>query len=225
MKKPSILVFNSGSGSGFEKLVQYGIDGIASYHIVGLVVSSFECKAIERAKRLGIKYTVMTSFRVEDYQKVASEYNPDFFSLSGWLKLVKGLDPKITFNIHPGSLPNFGGHKMYGHYVHEATIAAYKAGNIKYTEICMHFITNVEYTSTAEQKKQYDKGSVFFRFSIRILDTDTAETLSARVNKWEHFWQPFITDLIAKKEIYWDDQTLVIPGFVQTINNRGLVEV
>ncbi|MCF7834920.1 hypothetical protein K9M48_02595 [Candidatus Gracilibacteria bacterium] len=149
----------------------------------------------------------MSGFEAEDYQALVNHYRADYVSLSGWLKLTKGLDPRTTFNIHPGPLPNFGGPGMYGHHVHEAVIKAYKKGEIKNSEVCMHFVTD-----------EYDRGPVFFRYPVRIRLNDTPETLGDRVNKIEHGWQSFVTDLVVNGQIYWDGihpESLVVPDFMR----------
>jgi phosphoribosylglycinamide formyltransferase-1 len=82
---------------------------------------------------------------------------------------------------------------MYGHHVHEAVIQAYRQGEIKYSEVCMHFVT-----------EEYDQGPVFFRYPILIRPDDDADSLGSRVNKIEHGWQSFITNLVVHRQIYWD---------------------
>lgn len=132
-------------------------------------------------------------------QKIASETGADFFALSGWLKLVKGLNPatrfnsRTVFNIHPGPLPNFGGPGLYGHYVHEAVIAAYRQGKITHSAVSMHFVT-----------EEYDRGPIFLNCRVKIKDNDTPETLGARVNEWEHAYQPGVTNLVVNGYIKWD---------------------
>lgn len=98
--------------------------------------------------------------------------------LSGWLKLVSGLDPERTINIHPGPLPRFGGPKFYGHYVHEAVLAAYHRGEITHSAVTMHFVD-----------PEYDRGPIFFQFPVKIEPDETPDTLAAKVNRVEHKWQ------------------------------------
>ncbi|HRX63900.1 MAG TPA: formyltransferase family protein [Candidatus Absconditabacterales bacterium] len=187
MNKKRLLVFNSGSGSGFQELVENSKTGVLDGHIVGLITNNKDYKCIERAKKLGIQYTIMTSFDAEDYQSMVGAYQADFVLLSGWLKLVKGLNPKTTINIHPGPLPKFGGKGMWGHHVHEAVMKAFKAGEITETAVTMHFVN-----------EKFDDGPICFEYPILIRDDDTSEILAARVNKIEHGWQSFITNLIIK---------------------------
>ena len=110
--------------------------------------------------------------------------------LSGWLKLVSGLDPARTINIHPGPLPRFGGPKLYGHYVHDAVMAAYQSGEITGKAVTMHFVDPV-----------YDHGPIFFALPIPIEASDTPETLAAKVNRAEHEWQPRVLNYVVHGQV------------------------
>ena len=94
--------------------------------------------------------------------------------LSGYLRQ---LGPKTLgryagriLNIHPGPLPRFGGHGMYGRRVHEAVIAA----GVAQSGICIHLVD-----------EEYDRGPVIARRSTPVLAGDTAESLEARVTSLE----------------------------------------
>ena len=214
MQDIPVLVFASGSkvrsgGSGFERLVVESRGGaIHNARIIG-VVSNYESGGVrERADRLGIPFTYFPRpWTAEQYQEIAQKSGAKFFALSGWLRLVVGLDlatqfnPMTVFNIHPGPLPGFGGFGYHGHHVHEAVMAAYKRGEITHTEVCMHFV------SIAKSREDYDRGPVFFRLKIKILPEDTADSLGKRVNWWEHYYQPAITDLVINGHIKWDGTT------------------
>ena len=200
MTKPNLLIFASGSkdggGSGFENLVVASRNGVLNANIVA-VVSNYEHGGVaERAEKLKIKFIHFSApWEAEIYRKIAEENDADFIALSGWLKMVVGLNPKNTFNIHPGPLPAFGGKGMYGHYVHEAVMEAYKRGEVKTAGLTMHFVTD---------DKQYDRGPIFFEAEVPIMQGDTPETLAKRVNEAEHKWQPIITGKVVSGEIKWD---------------------
>lgn len=205
--KKKILVFNSGGGSGFQELVENTRTGILDAEIVGLITNNVNYGCVQRAKTLGIDYIAMKSFEEKDYKHIMDMFSPDFVALSGWLKLTKGLDPRTTINIHPGPLYGFGGPGMYGHHVHEAVIKAYKEGWIIHSEVCMHFVTEA-----------YDQGPVFFRYPVLIRPDDDADSLGARVNKIEHGWQSFVTNLVVNGYIYWDGkhpQSLTVPKYIE----------
>lgn len=208
MKK--IIVFASGSkdggGSGFQELVENSKTGVLNAEIAA-VISNYENGGVRhRADKLGVRFVYFHGpFTIEEYQKIVDQFNPDLISLSGWLKLTRGLDPAKTINIHPGPLPRFGGSGMYGHYVHGAVIEAYKKGEVIESAVTMHFVT-----------EKYDDGPVFFHYPVLVRKNDTAETLAERVNKVEHCWQSWITNLVLSGQIRWngkDPKSLTIPGW------------
>lgn len=196
----NLLVFASGDkdggGSGFKKLVEAMKAGILQANIVGVVSNYATGGVYKKALELGIPFFHFSApWTQVEYQRYVKATGADFVALSGWLKLVKGLPPDRTINIHPGPLPNFGGPGMYGHHVHEAVLAAYKRGEITHSEVCMHFVTD-----------KYDRGPVFFRRQVELFSDDTAESIAARVNKVEHQFQAIFTNKVITGEIRWDGE-------------------
>lgn len=205
-KLPQLLVFASGTkdggGSGFRNLVATSRDGRLDAEIIG-VVSNHEHGGVRRhADELGVPFIHFGGGSAAAYQELVAKYKPDFIALSGWLKLVSGLDPRTTFNIHPGPLPQFGGPGLYGLHVHAAVMKAYKRGEVTHSAVSMHFVT-----------PEYDEGPIFFSHPVEILPNDTPDTLGARINKAEHEWQPIITNKVVHSKIRWggiDPDSLVI---------------
>lgn len=204
MSEPKILVFASGSadggGSGFEKLVDASLCMVLDAEIVGVVSNHENGGVRKRADRLRIPFTHFKApWDAEGYQRIANESGADFFALSGWLKLVTGLDPATrfnsmtVFNIHPGPLPEFGGPGLYGHHVHEAVMWEFLNGDLTHTAVSMHFVT-----------EGYDRGPVFFNLLIPINKNDTADSLGDRVNAEEHHYQALITNMVVDGRIKWD---------------------
>jgi phosphoribosylglycinamide formyltransferase 1 len=89
--------------------------------------------------------------------------------LSGYLRQLGprtlGQYAGRVLNIHPGPLPAFGGHGMYGRRVHEAVIAA----GVAESGGCIHLVD-----------EEYDRGPVLARRSVPVLPDDTPESLEAR---------------------------------------------
>ncbi len=198
MKNPKLIIFASGSknggGSGFENLVKCSQRDELNANIVAVVSNHKQGGVRERADRLGVPFVHFSGpYIAPEYKKIVEDSQAEWTTLSGWLKIVKGLDPTKTFNIHPGPLPQFGGDGMYGHHVHDAVFEAYKKGEVTHSAVSMHFVTD-----------EYDRGPVFFEHSVLILKGDTVETLGKRVNDIEHQWQPHITDMVINGKIVWD---------------------
>lgn len=198
MERTRLLVFATGSaeggGSGFENLFKASRDGRLSADIVGVVSNFGKGGVRERADRLGIPFILFKGpYTADAYRKIVEDAGAAYVALSGWLKLVVGLDPRVTFNIHPAPLPDFGGPGFFGHATHEKVIEAYRAGKITRSAVSMHFVT-----------ERFDEGPVFFSHPVEILPDDTADTLAARVNEAEHRYQPEMTDKVVRGEISWD---------------------
>jgi phosphoribosylglycinamide formyltransferase-1 len=94
--------------------------------------------------------------------------------LSGYLRQLGpwtlGRYAGRILNIHPGPLPEFGGHGMYGRRVHEAVIAA----GVAESGICIHLVD-----------EEYDRGPVIARRGVHIEPGDTAQSLEARITALE----------------------------------------
>jgi phosphoribosylglycinamide formyltransferase-1 len=94
--------------------------------------------------------------------------------LSGYLRQLGprtlGRYAGRILNIHPGPLPAFGGHGMYGRRVHEAVIAA----GVAESGVCIHLVD-----------EEYDRGPVLARRAVPVEPGDTPESLEARVTALE----------------------------------------
>jgi phosphoribosylglycinamide formyltransferase 1 len=102
------------------------------------------------------------------------DHGVELILLSGYLRQ---LGPETLsryagriLNIHPGPLPAFGGHGMYGRRVHEAVIAAGAAES----GICIHLVD-----------EEYDRGPVIARMSVPVEPGDAPESLEARITGLE----------------------------------------
>lgn len=85
-----------------------------------------------------------------------------------------------VLNIHPALLPKHGGQGMYGRAVHEAVLAAHE----QETGVTVHLVD-----------EQYDQGAIIAQTRVPVLDTDTVETLAARVLETEH---RFLVETLAR---------------------------
>lgn len=209
-KKPKIIVFASGTkdggGSGLRELAENIKTGILNAKIVAVVSNHSQGGVYKIAKEYNLPFEFFEGlYEARKYQEIIKKHGAQWACLSGWLKLFSGHPANRTINIHPGLLPELGGKGMYGHFVHEAAIKAYRDGKISCSAVTMHFVT-----------EKYDEGPIFFEYPIMIRENDTAESLGQRVNKIEHAYQPWITNLVVNKQISWDGkntESLVLPGW------------
>jgi len=160
------------------------------------VVSNYPSGGVyQRAKALSIPFEYWPGpFTAEGYGRLMKKYDAFWVMCSGWKKLVRGLNPAWTVNIHPGPLPEFGGPGMYGHHVHEAVMKAFHEGRIKQSAVTMHFVD-----------EEFDHGATIREIPVLIRAEDTSETLAARVNKIEHAWQSYLLNKVVHWRIYLEN--------------------
>ena len=146
-----------------------------------IIANNPNAYVIERAKRLGIEYAVVTKaefMEADSIIEMLKERGIDFVVLAGFLllvpeKFIKAYPGRIV-NIHPALLPKHGGKGMYGDNVHKAVVAS---GDTE-SGITIHLID-----------EHYDKGTTFFQAKCPVLPTDTADDIAAKVHalEYEHF--------------------------------------
>ncbi len=78
--------------------------------------------------------------------------------------------PNRILNIHPALLPKFGGKGMYGMNVHKAVIEARE----KESGCTVHYVT-----------QHYDEGAPILQVKVPVSNSDTPESLAAKVNTAE----------------------------------------
>jgi phosphoribosylglycinamide formyltransferase-1 len=204
-----ILVFSSGDGksggSGFQELIEFSRTNppVLNAQIVGVISNHPDGGVHRRADTLHIPFEYWPGpFDATGYRTFVEKYQADFVMCSGWLKFVRGLDPAKTVNIHPGPLPRFGGPGLYGHYVHEAVMAAYHRGEIIQSAVTMHFV----------DETAYDHGPIIFQMPVLIRPDDDAVTLAKRVNEKERAWQSHMLNLVVHQSIYLKDGQVFYRG-------------
>lgn len=171
-----LVVFASGNGSTLQAI----IDSIKKHELeakIDLVVSDNpNSYALERAKAHNIETHIIQNknFEARDLElsSILSNYSINLIVLAGYLKMIgpRLIEKYTLINTHPSLLPKYGGKGMHGMHVHEAVIAAQE----KYSGATIHFVNN-----------EYDKGNIISQTKVEILPSDTAETLSQKVQAAE----------------------------------------
>ena len=82
---------------------------------------------------------------------------------------------------------------MWGARVLDATYEALQKGEMKEFGVSMHFVTD-----------EYDRGPVFFEYRIPYRAGMTKEEVGELTHKAEHEFQPKITNMVVRGEIFWD---------------------
>ena len=182
-----IAVLVSGGGSNLEAILQAQETGQLTGAEVVLVLSSKkDVQALERASRHKIATAVIERASVstdEAFERAIldglAKAETDLICLAGYLrKLGPGIIRRYQgriLNIHPALLPKFGGPGMYGHFVHEAVMAAGE----KESGCSVHVVD-----------EEFDHGPVLAQAKIAVVPGDTPESLAARILEEEHRLYP-----------------------------------
>lgn len=188
----NIAIFASGSGSNAEAIARYFQDSdcITMKHVL---TNRLTAGVHRRMAEIGVP---TTNFTKEEWNEATpitdflQKEKIDFIVLAGFLakiepSIVKAFEGKMI-NIHPSLLPKFGGKGMWGHYVHEAVIAAGE----KQSGITIHYIDEV-----------FDNGEIIFQATCDVLPDDTPETLAERIHSLEHLHYPrVIEELLSNQD-------------------------
>lgn len=175
--KKKIAIFASGAGSNAKKIIEHFL--VHPLCEVALVVSNkHNAGVLNIAEEYAVPTLIIEKekfFRGDAYVAELKKAEIDFVVLAGFLwkvpsALIAAFRDKIV-NIHPALLPGYGGKGMYGHFVHEAVIAAKE----KESGITIHLVD-----------EKYDHGNTIFQATCPVTESDTAETLAEKIHVLEH---------------------------------------
>jgi phosphoribosylglycinamide formyltransferase 1 len=181
----NIAIFASGSGTNAENIIKYFSNKNEAK--VALVLSNKrEAFVLKRAAKHNIPAFFFDRKDFYESEKVLGYlqlYDIDFIVLAGFLwlvplKILSSYDKRIV-NIHPALLPKFGGKGMYGDAVHQAVIAKAE----KVSGITIHYVNQV-----------YDSGDIIFQDKFSLSESETAESLAAKVHALEYMHFPSIIE-------------------------------
>jgi phosphoribosylglycinamide formyltransferase-1 len=186
-----IGVLISGRGSNLQAL----IDAVAEGRLVAslaVVISNREnAQGLDRARRAGIE-TICVSHRGwrsrDEYDRaLVSELQRrkvDVVCLAGFMRVLGAplIDafPNRILNIHPSLLPSFPGV--------DAQRQALDHG-VKVAGVTVHLVTS-----------ELDGGPIVLQRAVPVLDTDTEDTLSARILAEEHRAYPEALRILLDEE-------------------------
>lgn len=190
MKK--LAIFSSGAGSNTARIIDH-FRRHPSIHIQLIVCNNPNAGVLGIASKEHIPILLIEKerfFRGDAYLPELNRQQIDFIVLAGFLwkvpaALVQAY-PRRIINIHPALLPKYGGKGMYGHFVHEAVIAAGE----KESGISIHYVD-----------EHYDHGQVLFQQKIAIEPDDTPETLAKKVRDLEHHHFPRVIEELVKSTL------------------------
>ena len=114
----------------------------------------------------------------------------EYIVLAGWLLVVPASFiqefENAIINIHPSLIPSFCGMGYYGLKVHQAAIDY----GLKLSGATVHFV-----------EADVDGGAIIMQRAVEVEETDTAESLQARILKQEHEMLPLCVKLLCEGKI------------------------
>lgn len=181
----NIAIFASGAGSNAQKIIDHFRHSDKG-RVTVIVCNKPGAGVLQIAEREGISSIIIERepfFHSDKYIQLLQEQQIDLVVLAGFLwkipaNLVQAF-PNRIINIHPALLPKFGGKGMYGHFVHEAVIAAGE----KESGITIHYVN-----------EKYDDGETILQERCVITPEDTPDTVARKVQALEHQWFPVIVE-------------------------------
>jgi len=170
-------VLISGRGSNLQALIDAVAEGRLDASLSLVISNRAEAEGLERARRAGIE-GVCVSHRGwpsrDDYDRALvrelQRRQVDLVCLAGFMRVLGApmIDafPNRILNIHPSLLPSFPGV--------DAQRQAIQHG-VKVAGVTVHLVAS-----------ELDGGPIVLQRVVPVLDTDTEETLSARILVEEH---------------------------------------
>jgi phosphoribosylglycinamide formyltransferase-1 len=190
----------SGRGSNFEAIA----NGIARRKLdaeIAIVISNrANAPGLDIARDRGIPLRVIPSAGLEReaYDKLLIEelriHEVDLVCLAGFMRLLSAnvirAFPNRVLNIHPSLLPAFPGL--------DAQRQALEYG-VRITGCTVHFVDEF-----------LDSGPIIIQAAVPVLDSDTVESLSARILSQEHLIYPKAIGYIADGRITVEGRRVTI---------------
>ncbi len=200
LKKTRVVVLISGVGRNLQTLIDQSFDGTLPAEIVGVISNNPTAQGLLRAKNADIPHQVINHRNFADkvdyekqLQKNIDEYRPDLIVLAGFMRILgKHFVNHYLgrmLNIHPSLLPKYRGLNTHqraldnGETTHGASV---------------HFVT-----------PELDGGPVIIQSQVPIKTSDSAESLSSRVQAQEQLIYPIAISWFALGKIQLSNGVLL----------------
>ena len=156
----------SGNGTNFQNIVT---NQLCNHHEVVLMIhNTKKCGAVKRATKYGIPHVRIPHKNEDDMIKLFEVYQVDLIVLAGYMRVLKNpsLFPCPIINVHPSLLPKYKG-------LH-AVEQAIESGD-KVTGCTVHYVN-----------EELDGGQIIKQAEVPILETDTIDELTKRIQREEY---------------------------------------
>ena len=159
-------VMCSGNGTNFQNIVT---NQLCNHHEVVLMIhNTKKCGAVKRATKYGIPHVRIPHKNEDDMIKLFEVYQVDLIILAGYMRVLKNPSsfPCPIINVHPSLLPKYKG-------LH-AVEQAIESGD-KVTGCTVHYVN-----------EDLDGGQIIKQAEVPILETDTIDELTKRIQREEY---------------------------------------
>ena len=192
-EKLKIAVLASGSGSNLQAIIDEIAAGLLPADLCLVISDKPDAYALQRAQKANVptKILLPQDFASRaDYDaqlvQLLQAAKVEVVALAGYMRLVTptllNAFPQRVLNIHPALLPSFPG-------LH-AQRQAFEYG-VKVAGCTVHFVD-----------EGMDSGPIILQAPVPILDTDDADSLTARILEQEHIIYPLALRLLAEGKLH-----------------------
>lgn len=189
----NIAVLGSGSGTNCQSILDAIESGKLHARVVGVISDVQDAGILSRAAKYQAPalHIPVTNSKTrldgepeQEYIRQLREWQTDVVVLAGFMRIIKpdmlAAFPNRIINIHPSLLPAFPG------------IAAWKQAleyGVKVAGCTVHLVD-----------QGTDTGPILVQRTVPVLDTDTPESLHARIQEQEHIAYPEAIQYLAAKQ-------------------------
>jgi phosphoribosylglycinamide formyltransferase 1 len=202
-------VLVSGTGSNLQSIIDHVEAGKLDAAVACVISNREQAFALERARKHGIPalYLDHRSFPDRESFDAAAvaalrEHGVELVALAGFTRIVSRvmLDafPLSILNIHPALLPAFPGN--------HAQRQALQHG-VKIAGCTVHLVD-----------AGTDTGPIIAQAAVPVLESDSEDTLSARILQQEHSIYPGVIQLFAEGRIRVEGRKVLIDAVRQPVN-------
>ncbi|HEY5675161.1 MAG TPA: phosphoribosylglycinamide formyltransferase, partial [Myxococcales bacterium] len=196
-------VLASGSGSNLQAILDACASGAVRAEVAAVICNVPGARALQRAEEAKVPAVLLphagyASREAYDREVVATlrRHGVDLVCLAGFMRLItpallRAFENKIL-NIHPSLLPAFPGL----HAVRQAL-----AAGVRISGCTVHVVD-----------EGTDSGPILIQAAVPVLDTDTEETLAARILVQEHRCYPRALSLWAEGRVRLEGRRVRIEG-------------
>lgn len=202
-------VMASGNGSDLQSIIDACESGQVPAQVVVVVSNRASAFALQRAKKHGIAGvhipvgpTGSPQWEAADARQVEvfREQGVGLVAMAGYMRKIGprllAAYPDALMNIHPGLLPAFPGVEV------QWEAAAY---GVKVAGATVHFAD-----------AEFDRGPIIIQAAVPVLESDTGETLAARILEQEHRIYPQAIKWFAEGRLRVEGRVVRVAGVDET---------